>query len=219
VVSRDGKGPEVESLDRQKRTRTRVEAEQKVGRTDPPTFMFESLRTPVLDGLAGPSGLASKVVSVVAPVGYGKTVLMSLLLADLRRAGKQCIWFALDERDTAVEGLIGALKALLDGRASKLHPTQALFSGDEPLDRRIDVLIELMNRSALPLTIFLDNLHYCTDAGLGRLLDRLCFGTRPSIHLVLSGTRELPFNAPRAVLEGLLRQVGPADLRHRVIIS
>lgn len=186
--------------------------ERQVGRSDPPTFMFETLRPAVLDSLVGPGGLRHKLLRIVAPVGYGKTVLMSLLLAELRRAGRQCIWLALDERDTTVDGLIGALRPLLQGRASRVHPTQALFTGNEPVDRRIDALVEALNRYPLPLTLFIDNLHCCTDPALGRLLDALCFHTRPGIHLALSGTRDFPLSLSRAVLEGLVRQVGPTEL-------
>ncbi len=192
--------------------RSSAQAERKVGRSDPPEFIFEPLRTGILERVTGPAGLATKVLGIVAPVGYGKTVLMSLLMADLKRAGKQCLWVALDERDTSADAVISGLRGLLQARPSKLHPTQALFSVDETVDRRIDALVDALNRYPLPITLFVDNLHYCSEPALGRLLDRLCFATRASVHLVLSSTRELPLNSTRAVLEGLIRSIGPADL-------
>lgn len=192
--------------------RSSAQAERKVGRSDPPVFIFEPLRTAVLERVTGPSGLARKVLGIVAPVGYGKTVLMSLLMADLKRAGKLCLWFALDERDTTTDAVVSGLRSLVQTRPSKLHPTQALFSGDETIDRRIDELVDALNRHPLPLTLFVDNLHYCAEATLGRLLDRLCFATRASVNLVFSGTHELPLNSARAVLEGVIRSIGPAEL-------
>lgn len=190
----------------------RPRTEQLVGRGDAPEFVFEPLRIGLLEQLVGPAGLVRKVIGIVAPVGYGKTVLMSLLMADLKRAGKQCLWFALDERDTSTDAVISGLRALLQTRPSKLHPTQALFSGDESIDRRIDALVDSLNRYPLPITLFVDNLHYCSEPAFGRLLDRLCFATRASVSLVFSSTRELPLNQSRATLEGLLRVVGPAEL-------
>ncbi|MBS0370531.1 MAG: winged helix-turn-helix transcriptional regulator [Proteobacteria bacterium] len=187
-------------------------AERKVGRTDPPVFMFPVLRTRVLDTLQTGAGLVAKVVSIVAPVGYGKTVLMSMLFADLRRLGKQCLWFGLDERDSTIDGVLGALGALLDNRESAQHPTQALFHGHDTLERRIDALLELIDRYPIPLTLFVDNLNYCKDVALGALLDKLIFQTRPSLQVVFSSTEALPLNVSRAFLEGLIRQVGTAEL-------
>lgn len=126
--------------------RSSAQAERKVGRSDPPEFIFEPLRTGILERVTGPAGLATKVLGIVAPVGYGKTVLMSLLMADLKRAGKQCLWVALDERDTSADAVISGLRGLLQARPSKLHPTQALFSVDETVDRRIDALVDALNR-------------------------------------------------------------------------
>lgn len=186
--------------------------ERKIRRTDPPEFMFAPLRTPVLDAVETASGLTDKVLSIVAPVGYGKTVLMSIMYSDLSRMGKQCLWFGLDDRDTTVEGVISELGALLHHDALEEHPTQALFRGTEPLVDRIDSLIELVNSYPLPVTLFIDNLNCCTEEALGQLLDQLIFATKPSVQLVLSSTRQLPLNVSRACLEGLIRQVGPIDL-------
>lgn len=211
-------GSEEQALPKSSRPRTCVgngktaATERKVGRSDPPAFVFEPLRIAILDRVLGSNGLSHKLLGIVAPVGYGKTVLMSQLMADLQRAGKQCLWYALDERDTTADAVIGGLRSLLQNRPSKLHPTQALFSGDETLDRHIDALIDTLNRYPLPITLFIDNLHYCNEPALGRLLDRLCFATRASVNLVLSGTSALPLNSTRAVLEGLIRSIGPADL-------
>ncbi|MGQ0623004.1 MAG: LuxR C-terminal-related transcriptional regulator [Panacagrimonas sp.] len=189
-----------------------AEAERKVGRTDPPVFMFRALRRKVLDRIQSQGRLASKCVAVMAPVGYGKTVLMSMLLADLRRTGRQCLWFALDDRDATLESLIGGLESLLRESDTKLHPTHALFRGHEPAATRIDALIELIGAYPLPITLFIDNLQFCSDPALGRLLDWLCFRTQPTVQLVLSSTRDFPLDVARAELEGLIRQIGPADL-------
>ena len=183
----------------------------RVGRTDPPSFMFETLRTRAFAGV-DETGRAPKVVLLVAPVGYGKTVQMATRLADLRRSGRQCLWFALDDRDTTVDGLVAELFRLIEGSASATHPTQDLFRGQPPLQSRIDDLVASLDARPLPLTIFIDNLNCCDDSGLGSLLDRLVFGTQDFVHLVLSSNRELPLDVSRAQLQGLLRLVGAAEL-------
>lgn len=179
---------------------------------EPPAFIFRSLRTRALARLRSAEGQAAKLVAIVAPVGYGKTVLMSMWLGEQRRAGRSCLWFALDDRDLALDSLIDALEALLAGRETRLHPTHALFRGHDPVDLRIDALIEAIDRRPEPLTLFLDNLQSCPDAALGRLIDRLCFHTRSDVRLVFSSTRELPFDVARARLEGRLWSIGARDL-------
>jgi LuxR family transcriptional regulator, maltose regulon positive regulatory protein len=189
-----------------------AEAERTLGRTEPPVFMFQPLRMRVLEHLRSENGLVPKVLTVVAPVGYGKTVLMSMLLAELRRTGRQCFWFALDDRDSSVESVISALESLLNGQPAELHPTQALFRGQPSVQSRIHALMDLLKRYPLPLTLFLDNLNCCTDAALEWLLTQLVFHTPASRQLVLSSTREIPFDLAHAQLQGLVRQIGPADL-------
>jgi LuxR family maltose regulon positive regulatory protein len=184
---------------------------QIAGYTEPPAFMFEAVRTKAFALLAGPSGLASKVVSIVAPTGYGKTVLMSMLFQDQQRAGKHCIWYGLDDSGATLDNLIFALIQLLNGHDASLHSTRTLLDGDEPPERRVNALVDLINSSALPVTLFLDNLHFCTD-GVERFLNRLCFSTKASFQLVVSGVYDLPFSAARAHLAGLLRAIGPAEL-------
>lgn len=175
-------------------------------------FMFQPLRTGVLKTLEAGEGPGAKILAIVAPVGYGKTVLMSLLFDDLRRAGKQCLWYALDDRDLSIEGMVAALSAQLSRHESSLHPTQALFRGEEPIERRIEALMQLVDLYPLPLTLFLDNLNCCQDPALGRLIDQLAFHSRASLQLVLSSTRDIPFDVSRAQLQGMLQQIGPEAL-------
>ena len=153
-----------------------------------------------------------KVLALVAPVGYGKTVQMSTLLADLRRTGRQCIWLTLDERDTHIEHLACALESLLHVGDTSIHPMQALFRGQVPAESLIDALVDRINGFPLPVTLFIDNLNCCTDPSLGPLLDRLVFHTRPTVQWVLSSTRSLPLDVSRAQLQGLIRAAGPTDL-------
>lgn len=180
-------------------------------RRDPPAFMFQPVRSHLLQRVEANVD-AAKVFSIVAPVGYGKTVFMSMRFEQLRSNGKQCLWYTLDDRDTTVHSVIDALQAQLPQRVADVHPTQALFRGEEALDIRIERLMQALHRYPLPLTLFIDNLNCCLDPALSTLLDRLVFDSRPSIHLVLSSTRELPFDVSRAALQGLTRRIGPAEL-------
>lgn len=184
------------------------------GRDGPPVFMFEPVTPPAFAGLTGPAAQGRKAVVITAPVGFGKTVLMTRIHDDLRAKGQACLWLSLDEHDHSIEDVIAALGAVLPSGPGRAQPTEALFSG-EPADKRIDrCLAPLVDRRA-PLTLFIDNLNCCYDPALPHLLNRLLFATAPAVRLVLSSALPLPMDVVRARLEGLLAEVGPADLAFR----
>lgn len=180
--------------------------------TDPPNFMFQPVRTPVLDDLLGGQGIRHKLVSVVAPVGYGKTVFMASLCAHLQAGGEQCFWAALDERDSSLERLLGLLEEMAYGPSVGLHPTQALLRGDQPVYGRVEALIKAAADFGAPVTVFIDNLNCCTDEAVGEFLEALVFRTPQTARFVFSSTAELPFSLARAKLAGLVRQVGYREL-------
>ena len=148
--------------------------ERMVSRSDPPNFMFKSVQTHALENIDQGPGQRYKATSIVAPVGYGKTVLMSSLYSRLQGRGEQCFWTSLDVRDHSLEQVLGLLEAMFYGPSAELHPTQALLHGDEPLHARIDELLETLSSYPALFTVFIDNLNSCTDETLGNLLDRRC---------------------------------------------
>lgn len=183
-----------------------------IGRTAPPSFLFRPVRTRILAELESGAGLTHKVLSIVAPVGYGKTVTMAELFSHLTEQGELCFWIALDERDASVARVLQLIEELARGPEVALHPTQALFRGDESPEMRVEALLELATNISRPFTLFIDNLNCCTDEALGPLLDSLVFRTSPAIRFVFSSTAELPLNLTRAKLEGLVRQISYSEL-------
>ncbi|HEY2419306.1 MAG TPA: hypothetical protein VGH84_15395, partial [Steroidobacteraceae bacterium] len=153
-----------------------------------------------------------KVINVVAPIGYGKTVLMVQLYAHLREAGHDAHWIGLDERDVNVDRVLAALLDGLAAERSVVDPTQALMRGDEPIERRIDVVVNVLSTLPGEVTVFIDNLNSCTDETLGQMLNALVFRTPATVNFIWSSTSEIPFNAARAKLEGIVRQIGFGEL-------
>lgn len=182
-----------------------------VRRGEPPHYAFRPVMTRALAEIENAKE-QPKLLAIVAPVGYGKTVLMAEWYARLAQRGERRYWTTLDERDTRAEDVLQRLERHSMRRGSSLHPTQALFRGDESLDSRIESLIRIASERAEGFTTFIDNLHFCTDPLLGPLLDRLVFETPAHARFVLSSTTALPIHLARAKLEGRVRQVGYADL-------
>ncbi|MBI5619265.1 MAG: hypothetical protein HY943_23560 [Gammaproteobacteria bacterium] len=179
---------------------------------DPPDFAFEPVATRALAAATRESTGRPKLVTVIAPVGYGKTVLLTGCYRELQRRGERCWWAALDDRDTTVERLLGRLETVTGDDGPDLHPTQALLRGEAPVDRRAEALLAATRELGGPVTVFIDNLDYCTDPGLGALLETLVFSSPPEVRFVLSSVHALPMNFARAKLEGLLLQLGAAEL-------
>lgn len=181
-------------------------------RSEPPAFAFPLVRTRLFESLTREGVLPGKVVSIVAPTGYGKTVLSTNLYHHARASGVRCYWAALDDHDDSLERALGVLESALGDQDAELHPTQALIRGDEPMESRVQSLLDRMAQLPDPSLVCIDNLGYCTDETLAYLLDRMVFRTPGSVRFLLSSTRDIPFNAARAKLEGRLHEVRSADL-------
>ena len=182
---------------------------------EPPDFAFPLVRTPLLDVLTRDARPPAKVITVVAPTGYGKTSLSTALFSAFRSRGVRGYWIALDDRDDSMERVLGLLESALGDRRHEIHPTQALLRGDEPMENRVQALLDVVARLPDPSLVVIDNLGYCTDETIGYVLDRLVFRTPSSVSFLFSSASEIPMNLARAKLEGRLREVRFGELSLR----
>src|SRR5882672_9531069 len=167
----------------------------------PPSFAFEAVATRALAQLLQAEPLP-RLVSVSAPSGYGKTVLLSSLWRELIGRGRRCPWLTLDDRDTTLSSLLARLRVVLTHVGVTLPDSPArsrvvFLNPGASIDRMVRLLTQLPG----PTTLFIDNLGFCSDPAMERFLERLIFGTEGSLSLVLSSTREIPIDASRAKLE------------------
>ena len=174
----------------------------------PPNFMFRPVRRRVLHTLENNASTWPKVLSIVAPIGYGKTVLMSELFVYVQQSGEHCYWIGLDDRDVDMGRVLSAAEAVLRDRSIELH----LMAGGEAIEGRAETLLRTIAQLPVPSTIFIDNLNSCSDEALGDFLDALIFRTAPSTRFVWSSSAELPFSVARAKLQGLIHQIGFSEL-------
>ena len=150
----------------------------------------------------------AQVIAVIAPAGYGKT----LLLADWVRAGvRPTAWVALDSDDNEPRRLWAAVLAAL--RALPEVPEDSpLRRIDTPgPDARdcelVDQLAEGLDELEGPVRLVLDDVQELTGAeslrGLARLVRRRAAG----VQLVLASRSDPPISLPRLRLEGRLHGV------------
>lgn len=182
------------------------------GKLAPPTCEFEPVLPRAAEVLLRTAVLA-KLVTVCAPAGYGKTVLLSHLHQVLEQRGQRCLWVTLDDRDTSISSLFYLVSAALreagGGALPGGHELQERW-GDPRAD--LDRLLQHLVGMAGTTVLFIDNLSFCTDPQLPVLLERLVFGSGPRLRLVLSGTNALPLDVTRAKLELGAVELGAAQL-------
>jgi LuxR family maltose regulon positive regulatory protein len=148
------------------------------------------------------SAVLAKLVTVCAPPGYGKTLVLERLYRTLIERGVRCIWLTLDDRDTTVDAVLSLLATALqhgtEGRESVVGESNSL-----PVDPRetADRILTVLGGSDSATVLFIDNLHMCTDPQLSSVLERLVFGSGSALRLALSCTQELPLDMSRAKLE------------------
>lgn len=161
----------------------------------------------------------AQLVALIAPAGYGKT----LLLADLvRRSRTPTAWVSLDHEDDAprlLSAVLAALTALpgvpADGPLARLADVPH-GRGGEIVDDLTDDLTEALDTLAPPARLVLDDVHELTAPDALRLLARLVRSHPAGLRLVLAGRADPPLGLPRLRLEGRLFELRAEQLRFTV---
>jgi len=177
----------------------------------PPYYVFPLVETQAFNRLV-PDQLP-KAVGVVAPIGYGKTLLLSSLYKKLMDNGSECYWLGLDERNSTAESVIKAILSCKQvnqepqGRVGEIF-LSGLFNFDDTLDQLLVLLSEISSE-----TIFIiDNLNVCEDENLHKLIDAIIFKTNEYCKFVWSTTVAIDANIGKATLNGLYLPIGIPDL-------
>jgi LuxR family maltose regulon positive regulatory protein len=171
------------------------------GRLAPPETAFEAVLPQAVQVLLR-SAVLAKLVTVCAPPGYGKTLVLGHLYRTLVQRGVRCVWLTLDDRDTSVDAVLSLMATALQQGTGLLGSSGGQFDS-LPIDPResADRLLTLMGGLDSTTVLFIDNLHVCTDPQLASVLERLVFGNGPALRLALSSTQEMPLDVSRAKLE------------------
>lgn len=159
-----------------------------------------------------------KVLLVLAPAGYGKTVFMSQLAAS---SSRPALWYSLDHRDneplTFIRHLTAAIRSAADGERTELEvlPDEILSvelrSSAPLLSGRV---LEALPDGAL---MFLDNWHAINHPFIYQMISDLVPLLPSHTQLILGGRNPLDLVAQlgleRLHLAGEVHVVGRSDLR------
>jgi LuxR family maltose regulon positive regulatory protein len=153
----------------------------------------------------------ARVVSIVAPAGYGKTTLLCQWAARDRRP---FAWVSLDAHDDDPRTLLGYVAAALD----RVEPDcasvfEALRSSREPIwTAAVPRLAAALAERTDPVVLILDNVEHITSKECGEVLFGLARQLPAGSLLVLAGRSELRLPVARLRAQRLLLELGRADL-------
>jgi LuxR family maltose regulon positive regulatory protein len=179
-------------------------------------------------------GLASKLILVSAPAGFGKTTLLSVWLSDLRlsttdgnsignrksRHGHEIqnrvAWVSLDGQDNDPAHFLAYLIAALqsfeaDAGQGVAHAPQSsdVSSSETALARLLNRLHVIPDR----LVLVLDDYHLITVQKIHDSLAFLLDHMPPNLHLVIATRGDPPLPLARLRARGQLTELRQSDLR------
>ncbi len=150
---------------------------------------------------------SGRVVSVVAPPGYGKTTVLTQWAANDPR---EFAWVSLDHRDNDPVTLLTYV-------AEALNADSAVFKaltgpGDSLWARGLPGVVAAVAARPEPLVLVLDDVHELEDHDCLDALAALLLHVPPGSQLVLSGRAEARLGLPKLRAAGELLELGPAAL-------
>jgi LuxR family maltose regulon positive regulatory protein len=176
-----------------------------------PHYPFTPVKAAVLSRLT--SSEITKTIGVIAPIGYGKTLLLGELYKDLTGKGVECHWIGLDEREYTATSVIEAI--LVSWSADQKRGFSAseaflkgLFNFKDALDNFLAALTKIENETIF----FVDNLNSCSDDNLHQLIDHMIFKSNPNCKFIWSSTVSAGSSLGKAKFDNLYTEIGTSEL-------
>lgn len=156
-----------------------------------------------------------RLVSLVAPAGYGKTTLINQWCDRKAHSGHDIAWLSLDASDDQPQRfwryVLGALEAV--ELPTPQSQQQALGGPDESaLEGLITALINNLSEQTSPACLVLDDYHLIENPVIHRQISFLIDYLPPSLTLVLMSRSEAPLPLARWRVNGWLSQLHAGDL-------
>jgi len=176
----------------------------------PPNYTFEAIRTRAFADFASCQS-RPKLTSVLAPPGYGKTILLAEIHRELERVGQKAIWIGADANAGSATSFLFELEQRL--LSNKTGFGEAFAYQHAPTIReRIERVLTALEAIPGGLFLILDNADLGDQEETRRLIDALVFETPECIKLVVSSSTRPAFDATRALLELKLKTISAAEL-------
>jgi ATP/maltotriose-dependent transcriptional regulator MalT len=161
--------------------------------------------------------LENPVATIVAPAGFGKTVLLTDWMA---QQPLPAAWFSLDENDnyllTFVRYLALAIEAVFP---MSCRETLSLANGLLPttLANLTDSLLVEVGDLPKSIVLILDDYHVLVNPDIHTLVASLIDHVPGGLHLIISSRSVPPLPLARWRLNGLLGEIHASDLRFNLV--
>jgi LuxR family maltose regulon positive regulatory protein len=156
-------------------------------------------------------GTQGRLMLVVAPAGFGKTVLAASWL--LARPGRRAGWVSLDAGDDEPSRFWAYVLAAADGAGAGLElPAGALAEPAAPPEAALVPLVNALAALSGDLVLVLDDYHLITDPRIHHGVAFLLGQQLPRLHLVILTRADPPFPLARQMASGQVIQARTGDL-------
>ncbi len=159
------------------------------------------------------AGLSGKVTLLCAPVGFGKTTLLTEWMQTNRRT---TAWLSLDEDDNEVAIFVRSLAAALKSVfPNALHATISLLKAPQfpPPGRVTALLINELADVAEDIVLVLDDYHLIYNSEVHHLLEALIEYLPAQVHLAVATRSDPPLPLVKWLAQGCLNELRQADVR------
>lgn len=157
-----------------------------------------------------------KLTFVVAPAGYGKTILMTQLHATLAGLGRRTAWLSLDTGDSAIAQFLCYLVAAVRCTTTDFgRPALVLLDEGVSLTETAIARVLANELATLPdpITVFIDDVHELAHAPALALVRQLVHDTPPHIQFVISSRVRIDLGLGRLQAHDALTEIDWRELR------
>lgn len=157
-----------------------------------------------------------KLTLISAPPGYGKTVLLSQFA---NRSQGHIVWYQLDPLDNDLAFFFQNITAVIAKQLPGFEPEILNLVERSPdlsrETRRIAALMSNILSATLDdeFVLIIDDYHSINEPAIDSFMESLLEYLPDKVHIVLAGRTKPAFNLNRLRLSGLVKELGPEELR------
>ncbi|SEQ47917.1 ATP-, maltotriose-and DNA-dependent transcriptional regulator MalT [Solimonas aquatica] len=173
----------------------------------PPQLDFAVVKTRLITQGPAAGGEPRRLTTVIAPAGYGKTVLLAQWYEQALARGEQACWITPAQQGAPLDNLIEALETALQADAVQVSSSREC----RHLAQRVERLCMLLRNRRAALSLFIDGFEPCCGPEASALL-QLLLAQSASVRWVVASRYELAIDCVAARLDETLRELGAQDL-------
>jgi ATP/maltotriose-dependent transcriptional regulator MalT len=158
----------------------------------------------------------SRLACVVAPAGYGKSMLMGQWIDRLTRHGIPSGWISLDQEHDDPVRFIAYLGATLKPLGLDIDDMVAaqMHDGTSALTKTIlHSIVRDLSAVTAQFVLFLDDFHLVNEPIIGDAIAFLIRHSPANIRFAIASRVDMPFSLSELKVAGSLLTVGPQELR------